>query len=55
MPTLLSPDHLANTTPYKVLAWVGLALVVVKIGWTSMATKFMLWSSAPQPGDQAAG
>ncbi len=34
MPVLLSSDHLANTTPYALLAWAGLALVVVRIGRT---------------------
>jgi hypothetical protein len=34
MPQLLSSDHLANTTPYALLAWAGLALVVVRIGRT---------------------
>jgi hypothetical protein len=33
-PWLLSSDHLANTTPYALLAWAGLALVVVRIGRT---------------------
>jgi hypothetical protein len=32
--TLWSSDHLANTTPYALLAWAGLALVVVRIGRT---------------------
>jgi hypothetical protein len=31
---LLSSDHLANTTPYALLAWAALALVVVRIGRT---------------------
>jgi hypothetical protein len=34
IPILLGTDHLANTTPYAVLAWAGLALVVVRIGRT---------------------
>jgi 4-amino-4-deoxy-L-arabinose transferase-like glycosyltransferase len=34
MPVLLASDHLANTTPYALLAWAGLALVVVRIGRT---------------------
>ena len=34
IPMLLSTDHLANTTPYALLAWAGLALVVVRIGRT---------------------
>jgi Dolichyl-phosphate-mannose-protein mannosyltransferase len=34
MPMLLGSDHLANTTPYALLAWAGLALVVVRIGRT---------------------
>jgi len=34
MPVLLGSDHLANTTPYALLAWAGLALVVVRIGRT---------------------
>jgi hypothetical protein len=34
IPILLGTDHLANTTPYAVLAWAGLALIVVKIGRT---------------------
>jgi hypothetical protein len=33
-PVLLASDHLANTTPYALLAWAGLALVVVRIGRT---------------------
>jgi hypothetical protein len=33
-PWLLGPDHLANTTPYVLLAWAALALVVVRIGRT---------------------
>jgi Dolichyl-phosphate-mannose-protein mannosyltransferase len=33
-PWLLSDDHLANTTPYELLAWAGLALIVVRIGRT---------------------
>ena len=34
IPVLLGADHLANTTPYELLAWAALALVVVRIGWT---------------------
>jgi hypothetical protein len=34
IPVLLGIDHLANTTPYALLAWAGLALVVVRIGRT---------------------
>jgi hypothetical protein len=34
IPMLLSDDHLANTTPYELLAWAGLALIVVRIGRT---------------------
>lgn len=34
MPVLLGADHLANTTPYALLAWAALALVVVRIGRT---------------------
>jgi Dolichyl-phosphate-mannose-protein mannosyltransferase len=34
IPMLLSIDHLANTTPYAMLAWAGLALVVARIGRT---------------------
>ena len=34
-PWLLSSDHLANTTPYALLGWAALALVVVRIGRTS--------------------
>ncbi len=34
VPVLLGTDHLANTTPYELLAWAGLALVVVRIGRT---------------------
>jgi len=34
IPTLLCSDHLANTTPYALLAWAGLALVVARIGRT---------------------
>jgi hypothetical protein len=34
IPVLLAADHLANTTPYALLAWAGLALVVVRIGRT---------------------
>jgi hypothetical protein len=33
-PWLLSSDHLANTTPYALLGWASLALVVVRIGRT---------------------
>jgi hypothetical protein len=33
-PWLLSSDRLANTTPYALLGWAGLALVVVRIGRT---------------------
>jgi Dolichyl-phosphate-mannose-protein mannosyltransferase len=33
-PWLLGSDHLANTTPYALLGWAGLALVVVRIGRT---------------------
>jgi hypothetical protein len=33
-PWLLGTDHLANTTPYALLAWAGLALIVVRIGRT---------------------
>jgi hypothetical protein len=34
MPVLLGADHLANTTGYELLAWAGLALIVVRIGRT---------------------
>ncbi len=34
MPQLLGSDHLANTTPYALLGWAGLALVVARIGRT---------------------
>jgi hypothetical protein len=34
IPVLLASDHLANTTPYALLAWAALALVVVRIGRT---------------------
>jgi hypothetical protein len=34
IPMLLAIDHLANTTPYALLAWAGLALVVVRVGRT---------------------
>jgi hypothetical protein len=34
MPMLLGSDRLANTTPYELLAWAGLALIVVRIGRT---------------------
>ena len=34
MPVLLGSGHLANTTPYALLAWAGLALIVVRIGRT---------------------
>jgi 4-amino-4-deoxy-L-arabinose transferase-like glycosyltransferase len=34
MPALLAAGHLATTTPYDVLAWTALALVVVRIGRT---------------------
>jgi hypothetical protein len=33
-PWLLGSDHVANTTPYALLAWAGLALVVARIGRT---------------------
>jgi hypothetical protein len=34
MPVLLGAAHVANTTAYELLAWAGLALVVVRIGRT---------------------
>jgi hypothetical protein len=34
MPALLVIAHVANTTPYALLGWAGLALVVVRIGRT---------------------
>jgi len=34
MPALLALDHTAGTTPYDMLAWTALALVVVRIGRT---------------------
>ena len=34
MPALLASGHLAGTTPYDVLAWTALALVVIRIGRT---------------------
>jgi Dolichyl-phosphate-mannose-protein mannosyltransferase len=34
MPMLLGAARVANTTPYELLAWAGLALVVVRIGRT---------------------
>ncbi len=34
MPALLSAGHLATTTPYDILAWSALALVVIHIGRT---------------------
>jgi 4-amino-4-deoxy-L-arabinose transferase-like glycosyltransferase len=34
VPVLLAVAHLANTTAYALLAWAGLALVVVRIGRT---------------------
>jgi Dolichyl-phosphate-mannose-protein mannosyltransferase len=34
MPLLLGSDHLANTTPYALLAWAALALAVARIGRT---------------------
>jgi Dolichyl-phosphate-mannose-protein mannosyltransferase len=34
IPILLGADYLANTTGYELLAWAGLALVVVRIGRT---------------------
>jgi hypothetical protein len=34
MPALLAIGHLASTTPYDVLAWTALALVVIRIGRT---------------------
>jgi 4-amino-4-deoxy-L-arabinose transferase-like glycosyltransferase len=34
MPALLGAGHLANTTPYDILAWAALALVVIRIGRT---------------------
>jgi Dolichyl-phosphate-mannose-protein mannosyltransferase len=33
-PWLLGSDHLANTTPYALLGWAGLTLIVVRIGRT---------------------
>jgi len=35
IPMLLGAAHVANTTPYALLAWAGLALVVARIGRTS--------------------
>jgi len=32
MPALLGASHLASTTPYDILAWTALALVVIHIG-----------------------
>jgi hypothetical protein len=34
MPALLGPDHILGPTAFDVLAWAGLALVVVRIGRT---------------------
>jgi hypothetical protein len=34
IPVLLGADHVANTTAYALVAWAGLALVVVRIGRT---------------------
>ncbi len=34
MPVLLGSGHIANTTPYEVLAWAAIALVVVRLGRT---------------------
>jgi hypothetical protein len=34
MPTLLGADHWANTTPYAILAWAGMALIVARVGRT---------------------
>jgi len=34
VPVVLGAAHVANTTPYALLAWAGLALVVVRIGRT---------------------
>jgi hypothetical protein len=34
MPMVLGSAHVANTTPYELLAWAGLALIVVRIGRT---------------------
>ncbi|MFE2377368.1 glycosyltransferase family 39 protein [Streptomyces sp. NPDC059398] len=34
MPVLLSSGHIANTTPYEILAWAATALVVARIGRT---------------------
>ncbi|MGH9169751.1 MAG: ArnT family glycosyltransferase [Acidimicrobiales bacterium] len=34
MPVLLGADHLLDTTPFDILAWAGLAWVVVRIGRT---------------------
>jgi len=34
IPVLLGAAHVANTTAYELLAWAGLALVVVRIGRT---------------------
>jgi hypothetical protein len=34
VPVLLAADHVANTTPYALLTWAGLALIVVRIGRT---------------------
>ncbi len=37
MPVVLGSGHVANTTPYEVLAWAAIALVVVRIGRTGDA------------------
>ncbi len=37
MPALLAAGHLANTTPYDMLAWAALALVVIRTGRTGEA------------------
>ncbi|MFJ6215481.1 ArnT family glycosyltransferase [Streptomyces sp. NPDC092296] len=34
MPVVLGSGHVANTTPYEVLAWAAIAFVVVRIGRT---------------------
>jgi hypothetical protein len=51
IPVLLGVDHVANTTPYALLAWAGLALVVVRIGRTGDCR----WWPARRPGHRARG
>jgi 4-amino-4-deoxy-L-arabinose transferase-like glycosyltransferase len=43
MPVVLGGDHVANTTPYDLLAWAAIAFVVVRIGRTGDPRWWLLW------------